>query len=102
MVGAVAVGEVDAAGSPPGTDGLAAEWTASEAAYRYLVALRASDNNCELDVRGCAGGWYVTTADTVLTTTVPARDLKHGSGTRYLDVYAVVGAWRRRSYGFGS
>lgn len=81
--------DVSAAGHPPGTERLSARWTRSEAVHRYFVALRASDNDCELNGYGCPGGWYAVTTDTMIETVVPRRELRHGSGTWFVDIYAL-------------
>jgi hypothetical protein len=79
---------ISARGYPPGTASLEAEWTASEGAHRYLVALRSENFIC-YNVRGCLDGWFTETDTTIIRTTVPESGLKEGIGPWHLDIYAV-------------
>lgn len=54
--GAFDVLSATAQGSPPGTDGLTADWIRSNQAHRYIVTMRPRRSDCT-SVRGCPGDW---------------------------------------------
>lgn len=79
-----------AEGTPPGTRGLAAVWTPSAGAYRYLVTVSPSAADDCFNVHGCEDGWFTVTTDTQVVTTVPGSALHDRPGARwYVEVYAV-------------
>lgn len=81
--------EITATGSPPGTERLTATWSRSDSAYAYLVGYSAYGLECGVvNVNGCPDGWFVSTRDTVLETTIPEPTVEPSGGWR-LDVFAV-------------
>lgn len=83
------LGEITATGSPPGTERLTATWSRSDSAYAYLLGYSAGGLECGVvNVKGCPDGWFTTTRDTVLETTIPEPTVEASGGWR-LDVFAV-------------
>ena len=76
------------AGEPPGTDGVDAHWNPSPSAHGYFALLRADSTDC-VDVRGCPGGWSISTTDTVVSATIPREALEDGSGPWTFEVIAL-------------
>lgn len=84
--GAFEITSYVAEGGPPGTGGLAVEWTPSPGAYRYLVAVRAARTpGCFPD----CDGWMAITAEPRFSGIVPREALAPGQGPWFLDVYAL-------------
>lgn len=85
---AFAIVALSLAGQPPGTDGVDAHWNTSPHAHGYFAFLRAQSTDCE-DVRGCPGGWSVSTTDTVVSGSIPEKALEDGSGPWTFEVIAL-------------
>ena len=87
--------QLSAPGTPPGTERLEVTWTRSAGAYRYVVALRSQGlAACLGQRRECAvahdpGDWQMATADTSVSTVIPAAGVARGQGGWVLDVYAM-------------
>ncbi len=79
---------VETEGTPPGTGGITVEWRASQEAFGYFASLRASSVDCQSTL-GCPEGWFVTTTDTAVVTTIPANLLEDGRGPWYVEVTAL-------------
>lgn len=75
-------------GEPPGTNGVDAHWHRNPSAYGYFAFLRAESTSC-VDVRGCSDGWFITTKDTAVTSTISHEALEEGEGPWTFEVLGL-------------
>jgi hypothetical protein len=83
------VTSVIAQGDPPGTQTLKVQWTRSEGAHRYVVAVRQETAPRCVRISDCDQGWFVVTEDTIIDTIVPEEEVGGGEGSWFVDVYAM-------------
>lgn len=79
----------EGSGVPPGTNGLSADWSESAHAAGYFVTVRPSTEPECSRTATCPDGWFLSTTDHEVQTTVPEDVLPEYAGAWLLQVHAL-------------